>query len=412
MKNCRRLKGLLMRANPGGEIAPEDVVGRDRLIQRLWETLDSQSVVMVAERRIGKSCIIKKMVAESPGSVVTVYRDVEGVNAPIDFVERVYRDVAAYLTVLRRTAGRVSALLNQLAGAEIGGLVKFPEAAAIHWKSLLEGTLEDLVEHQDRLVVLFWDELPSMLKSVADTSGEAVAMEVLDTLRGLRQMRGRLRMVYSGSVGLHHVTAALREAGHGNDATNDMRVVEVPELAFEDACFLAGELLDGEQLQCKDRRATAACIARVTNCIPYYIHWVVANLKDRGDVADSELAERIVAEAMVDHQDSWHLQHYRDRLKEYYGEDRLPVVLALLDELAAAKGPIPFDQLCSGLATALRPDESEAAGQILGGDRELLRHILTLLQRDHYIRQEPNEGTYSYRFPLIQRWWRVHRSLP
>lgn len=53
-----------MRANPGGEIAPEDVVGRDRLIARLWETLTRQSVILVAERRMGKSCVVKKMLAE------------------------------------------------------------------------------------------------------------------------------------------------------------------------------------------------------------------------------------------------------------------------------------------------------------------------------------------------------------
>ena len=401
-----------MKANPGGEIAPEEVIGRDRLIQRLWETLDSQSVVLVAERRVGKSSINKKMVAEPPGNLLTVYRDVEGITTPIEFVEAVYRDVAEHLNVLKRTAGRVSALLKQLAGGEIGGLVKFPEAAVAHWKPLLERTLEDLAEHQDCLVVLFWDELPSMLKNIAANSGERVAMEILDTLRGLRQMHGRLRMVYSGSIGLHHVTAALRDAGHGNPATNDMRIIEVPELALEDACFLAGELLDGEQLQCEDRNATAESIARATDRIPYYIHSVVAAMKDRGNVAGTKLAEQIVAEALVDDHDRWNLHHYRDRLKGYYGEDRLPVVLALLDELAAAKRPVKFDRLCSSLATALTPDASPTAGQILGGDRELLRGILTLLQRDHYVRRQPDKGTYGFRFPLIQRWWRIHRSLP
>ena len=401
-----------MKANPGGEIAPSDVIGRDPLIRRLWEALVAQSVVLVAERRIGKSSIIKKMVAETPDGLLTVYRDVEGITRPIDFVERVYGDVAGHLNVVKRTAGRVSALLKQLAGVEIGGVVKFPDAAVAHWRPLLESTLQDLAEHQDRRVVLFWDELPSMLKSIADNAGEPVAMELLDTLRGLRQMHGGLRMVYSGSIGLHHIAAALREAGHGNPATNDMRIVEVPELALEDACFLAGELLDGEQLRCEDRSATAETIARTTDCIPYYIHWVVAAVKDRGQVAGSELAEQIVAEALVDDQDRWHLRHYRDRLKQYYGADRLPVVLALLDELAAAEGPVGFDRLFSNLATALRPDVSQAAGQILGGDRELLREMLTLLRRDHYIRRQVDDGTYGFRFPLIQRWWRLDRSLP
>ncbi|MCP4547150.1 MAG: ATP-binding protein, partial [bacterium] len=40
-----------MRANPGGEIAPSEVVGRDRLIQRIRQALEQQSVILVAERR-------------------------------------------------------------------------------------------------------------------------------------------------------------------------------------------------------------------------------------------------------------------------------------------------------------------------------------------------------------------------
>lgn len=52
-----------MRANPGGQLAPENVVGRDRLIAKLWDILTQQSVVLTSERRIGKTQIIRKMKA-------------------------------------------------------------------------------------------------------------------------------------------------------------------------------------------------------------------------------------------------------------------------------------------------------------------------------------------------------------
>jgi len=41
-----------MKANPGGQIIPDQVVGRDGLIRDLWETLERQSVLLTAERRI------------------------------------------------------------------------------------------------------------------------------------------------------------------------------------------------------------------------------------------------------------------------------------------------------------------------------------------------------------------------
>ena len=237
-------------------------------------------------------------------------------------------------------------------------------------------------------------------------------MERLDTLRGLRQMLGDLRLVYTGSIGLHHVTSALASAGHANDATNDMRTVEVPELLPEDAELLAEQLLIGEELASEDSVATARTIARQTDYIPYYIHSVVSSMKDQGDTASPELARQIVARALVDPQDAWHLQHYRKRLNQYYGEDRLPVVLALLDDVAAVDEPLSFDQIRSRLGANLQPDASDTAGRVLTGDTESLRDLLLLLQRDHYIQRRPEDGRYQFRFRLIRRWWRLSRSLP
>ena len=53
-----------MRANPGGEIDPADVLGRGPLIQGIWRVLERQSLELTAERRIGKSSVIKKMTVE------------------------------------------------------------------------------------------------------------------------------------------------------------------------------------------------------------------------------------------------------------------------------------------------------------------------------------------------------------
>jgi hypothetical protein len=63
-----------MRANPGGQIPPSEVVGRDELIERLWQWIETQSLLLCAERRMGKTCIVKKMVAEAPKDRLCVLR--------------------------------------------------------------------------------------------------------------------------------------------------------------------------------------------------------------------------------------------------------------------------------------------------------------------------------------------------
>jgi len=74
-------------------------------------------------------------------------------------------------------------------------------------------------------------------------------------------------------------------------------------------------------------------------------------------------------------------------------------VLNLLDVLATASQPLTFDDLFNLLKARLVTE-----------DRESAHEILTLLQRDHYILQQM-DGKYRFRFPLIQRWWRLYRGL-
>ena len=47
---------------------------------------------------------------------------------------------------------------------------------------------------------------------------------------------------------------------------------------------------------------------------------------------------------------------------------------------------------------------------VIDGDEEPLRAVLSLLERDHYLRRDSAAGSFRFRFPLIQRWWRVQRT--
>lgn len=394
-----------MKANPGGAVSPENVMGRDRLIERLWATLKHQSLVLVAERRMGKTCIIKKMEAQPPDGITIQVRDVGGVSSPIEFVERVAEDVEKHLKLFQKTATKAKEFWASLGGTQILG-VKLPTTAAPHWKALLERILGDLAQYSDRQVILCWDELPWMLQKIARPEGETVVMDLLDTLRGLRQTHANLRMIYTGSIGLHHVVTALREEGYVNSPVNDMRIVEVPPLDDGHAEALAKALIQGEGLTSSAPDETAAIIAKRVDAIPFYIHHVVAAMADRGQAATPEIAETIVAEALANAQD-WDLEHFRSRLGAYYGE-RAEVVRALLDQLAETE-PLVLDELHERLKINFSR-LGASAQRMVEGDREALRTLLKLMQRDHYLRQD-QDGGYRFRFSLIRRWWRLDQGL-
>jgi len=401
-----------MKANPGGEVASVDVVGRDRFIARMWEVLGGQSVLMVAERRIGKTTVVKKMRAEPPADLQVIYRDVEGLRTPLEFAETVARDVESRLTGARRGGAKLRRLWSHLAGVEIGEVIKFPPAMKQHWKSLLEATIEDLLEnHQDTTWVFIWDEITLMLQNIRRGEGEQAAVDVLDTLRGLRQGHARLRMVYTGSVGLHHVLSGVYTDGPLNDPTNDMRTMEVTELSSEDGSNLARALIEGEGLRCPELDTTAAAITTAVDHVAFYIHHVVARMKDLGDEATSQLAASIVEDALAGAQDPWHLTHYRVRLNPYYDPDRLPLVLETLDELCGAES-LAFGDLARRVRSTF-PRESAKSGfakKFLDGDDEPLHSLINLLERDHYLSRQPRTGEIGFRFPLIRRWWKLHRG--
>ncbi len=64
------------------QLGAQSVFGRDKLIRRMWKHLERGSLRFTAERRIGKTTVMKKMAAEPPDGFEVVFLDVEGVDRP------------------------------------------------------------------------------------------------------------------------------------------------------------------------------------------------------------------------------------------------------------------------------------------------------------------------------------------
>jgi len=353
---------------------------------------------MSAERRIGKTSVLRKMAAEAPEGWVVVERDLEDQHSASDFATGVYKDVEQHLSKWKRTAHRARQLSTNLGGVEVGGVIKLPTGQATPWKPLLTQAIEDLIyEQEESRLVFFWDEVPFMLQSISSSEGESVAMEILDVLRSLRQKHATFRMVLTGSVGLHHVLGALKEQGRSYDPTNDMYEIEVPPLAHQHACELARALIAGENLASESLDDTVNAIATAADCIPYYIHHIVRQLKISNSPASSKTVADTVSAQLLDANDPWSLGHYRDRIKAYYpGLEKL--VMAVLDALALASGPMRTDDVLRVVSSTIEFD-----------DRDRLLDLLRLLERDHYLKR--HDGGYLWKFPLIARWWRLDRDL-
>ncbi|WP_204105557.1 MULTISPECIES: hypothetical protein [Spirulina sp. CCY15215] len=387
-----------MRANPGGEIAPDEIIGRDRLIERLWRVLERQSLILSAERRMGKTCVIRKMKAELPANKLAIVRDVEDVRSPLEFVEVVLQDVEEYLRKSNQIARKARSVLKNLNGMELKGMgfgIKLPDSAASHWKILLTQTIEDLLDNQkDVRTIFFWDEVPYMLRNMSDED----AMEVLDVLRRLRQDYGTLRMVFTGSIGLHHAIDKLRKVGYTNAPTNDMYFMDVPSLSEEDATDLATRLIQGENIPTFDVQMQAKDIAQMVNCIPFYIHHLIDIFVERKNTINENTVQAIIDDCLRDPDSRWQMRHYQDRIESYYSLEQQRYALNLLDVLAESDDPLSLPELCDRIQSD--PDTS---------NKEKTRKVLDLLAKDYYIIKGKNLK-YEFRLDLIKRYWQLSRG--
>ena len=389
-----------MQINPGGRLDIQDVIGRDREIDRYWRVLERQSLVLSAERRIGKTHILLKMRDECREGYLPFYQDLEAVHSTADLVRSIY-------AAARHSLGKVPALKAQLAQwsalvpRRIGG-IDLPTSGSM-WPALLEGAFDDLVSvaGADSLLML-WDEFPLMLHNLQRGGNHDTAIQLLDHLRALRLAHAdRIRFLFTGSIGLHLVLRSLREAGNANDPINDMQSLTVPPLAHPDTCDLASALLRETSAEDADMPVLASRIAAEVGGFPYYVHHVVDQLSQVGRSPTLSDVSEAVARLVYDPHDPANLNYYVDRLSIYYAEGDRALALLALDAMARAPKPVTVGELLN-LCRHADPGLGE----------ERLREVATLLAQDHYIEpQRSAEGLrYDFRWPLVKRWWKETRS--
>ena len=383
----------MAKANPGGQIAPEDVVGRDKLIEQIWDRLEQQCVLINAERRIGKTSVLKKMFAEPREGWFPIFQDLERIQSQEEFAKEVFKITQTFLANWKKGRDAIRRILETTKTEKI-------DFGGRNWQELLEDAIKALVKEKSELrLVWFWDEVPYMIDNIRAKEGEQAAAQVLDMLRSLRQQFPNTRMVFTGSVGLHHVLNSIKSAHIATEPVNDMYQIEVKPLLPEDAKDLATRLIAGEELHCDNIDETADAIANEVDCFPFYIHHVICGLKIEGLEASADNAKSFVAQKLIAPEDPWEFGHYRSRIPIYYsGAGDKELVFLILDSVAS-RDAISLDQLIKEISS--QTDQVEKTNVL---------RLMRLLERDHYLsRTDKNE--YQFRFQLIKRWWRLDRGI-
>ena len=385
--------------------APKFVIGRDQCVKSLWEDLESSSLRLLAERRMGKTWIIRLALAKKPDWAVPLFFDAEKINSSPQFVwllnKSMYENKAIEedrLEFIKKWYDVARRLVQQLQGQSVGK-IEIPQIDP--WDSLLEDTFKHLVKRSgEKRPVLIIDELPLYLDKLIKSNNSDDAIQLLDTLRAIRQEFNDVRMVFCGSLGLHVILDKLRRNGYTGSPYNNMPSFEVHPLAPEKAQYLAGCLLLGADIECTKLDDVATAIAEAGCGVPFYIQHMVMWMQKKKELTwNPEKALSIPDEWFQNYEDPANLAYFNKRLDSYYSEDQADKARSLLNVLSKKSEGMPLDELINLV-------RHHPKTKII--DKDQLGRVLDTLYKDHYIIMQ--NGRWRFKLEIIRKWWWERRG--
>ena len=384
---------FVMRANPGGQLQPDQILGRDQVVEECWRELKDRSLLITAERRSGKTQLLRLLAARLPADTHTTYLDLEGTRTRGGFADAVLESLGPIIPD-RRLGHRALGALRRVRHKSV------PTIDSARWSNSLERTFESLIRERPAWrFVLLWDEIPLLLHQISREEGPAAACEVLDRLRAIRhddRFRDQIRMVFTGSVGMHIIIDELRAAGYRNDPLNDLADLDLPPLSADDATDLAQRLLAGSGLTSLSPHLPGA-IAALSDGVPHYVHGLVREIEREVAPRDVNQLEPWLDDWLASAPNPWKLAYFEDRIHTYYPDPTRALAFEILD-LIAVEPAQPTTELNRGVRHKV------------DADHEQVRKVLRSLVLDHYISGDPTNG-YRFRRSLLRRYWRLSRAL-
>lgn len=401
---------------PGNVPDPEDLYGREALLDHLWRTIASNNILLLAPRRFGKTGVMRHVLKQPRQGYLPIYFDLEDVDLTHEFVWRVVREVLAQ-DRLRSLLHSTRSLPGVIRGwvkdtfDEVefdGARVKFREEIAGDWRNVARRLLLELEKAGPTLVFIF-DELPAMLDKIRRASADEDARGFMAWFRSVRMQQQdelrRHRFLVGGSTGLDLI---LRHLG-APDTLNDFARIYVEPLGRDDAVRLVFDLGRSASIGLSEA-LVESLLSLIGPPVPYFIHVLFSQLGQlpsdqrqplTGDALETTYRQRVLGPTCKHYFD-----HYQTRLARY-GKDVERAAVAVLGAIAEA----PLERVG---ATALYEIYRRARGR--KADEWEFDELMADLECDWYVVLDPTTNEYHFMLSVMRDWWRrwhgVRRRTP
>jgi uncharacterized protein len=384
-----------MRTVIGSPVEGEDFFDRDSERRRMWRLLDSDSLLLLAPRRIGKTSLMRKLCAEASDQGFRAFAlsfaacpdELACVREPSKAL------AAAEPTLVKSVQGTLKGLLPSIKSLKLGPLgIELAAGETADWRALGEALARSIGDLDGRWLIAV-DEVPVFLLGLLKRNdGLERVRSFLYWWRDLRQQHhADIRWILAGSIGLDTVAAR-----HGiGDTVNDL--VPAPLGAFDsetsDRFLVALAAGEGIKLMKPVRKAIIEAIGWP---VPYYLQILFDRLRDRvedGAKPSTVLVGQIFEELLVPAHKGY-FDYWRQRLHDELGSPEDGQAVHLLSQCARDPTGASLDTLTQALAEHIRDPEPR---------EERLRYLLEVLESDGYLVMV--DGRWRFRLELLRRYW-------
>ncbi len=389
----------------GNPVTGDQFWGREKELALLLERIgEGAHVSIIAQRRIGKTSLMLEAGKRlSPENYIVLNIDVQDARSPADMVVKLTAATKPYAGVWAKTKSAFSNILNavkeNIDSISVNELEIQLRAglSGDAWKHKGAEVLATLAA-QEMPVVLFIDELPILIDRMLEVDGgKATAHELLTWLRARAQEhRGRLCMVFAGSIGLEPV---LHKAGLSANLNHLTPFVLEPWTDTEAlGCLYA--LAAHRNIQLPD--ATVQRMLELLGCnIPHHVQLFFACIWEHCRYTDAkiclpETAELVFQHRMLSTQGHAYLVHMEERLRKVLAKDELFLATDILTQ-TAVQGFIDQPRMYALCDKHAVPKMERMRA---------LYHLFQILEHDGYLRQN-SAGEYVYVSNLLREWWRA-----
>jgi hypothetical protein len=397
---------MTIRSLPGGVPEPDELFGREHLIQCVWDLLAGNNIYLVAPRRFGKTGVMAHVLKRPREGFLPVYLDVEDVHDPDRFASEL---IAALLehdklrSTLSAAKGLPSGLMDFLTSRVHKVRTDYFEVELkdlIHdtWKESAKALILEMEKAKDTLIFII-DEFPQFIDNIERKHGADGARAFLEWFRSLRMKQKdrlrRFRFILGGSTGIDIILRRLEVS----DKLNDCFRVPVEAISKEAAEGLLKGLAERYKLTFTPEAFTHI-FELISPPVPYFLHLLISQLILEEKLRNRDLSPQDIDDVyqrrLLGPTCRAYFEHYRQRLRRY-GAGRERAAVAILQEIAQAlTGRVSQ----SGLYDTYR----RARGKGLSGLE--FDEIMADLESDWYVVLDPPTNEYHYLLSTMKDWWK------